>query len=56
MKFKIHFKWNTNDEDLDTVIIEGENVEDVKKNAENWFQSRGMGLQKNGVFSDRIGD
>lgn len=51
MRFEIHYTINGYE---DNIIIEGENVEDIKKKVDTEFEARGLDPDKNNAWSEEI--
>jgi predicted RNase H-like HicB family nuclease len=52
MKFKVVFSWGG--ESLDEVIIEGESIEEVRINTQEWFAAKGLDMEKHGRYSEEV--
>lgn len=52
MKFKMVFKWNDNKEDV--VFIEGNSIDDIRIDAENFLSKRNLTIEKNLIYTEEV--
>lgn len=53
MKFRINYEVNGYH---DSVVLEGDSIEEIRENANNFTASRGLDVDKNNCWSEKLDD
>lgn len=54
LKYKIFFYWSKDSDNRDSVVITGKDIQEVRKNAETWFKSRGIDEKIANPYSEPV--
>lgn len=52
MKFEIHFEYNDGTED--SIILEGDTIEEIRESSINELEKRGLTVEQNYMYSEEL--